>query len=78
MAKTLLFQSVLQGALRNSPGWSRSPGLPGKMAARVATSGQMFLARFHRLRGKHPLAARAGGGVGAEDGERVTPAMKRC
>lgn len=51
--------------------------LLGKMVARVATSGQMLPARFHRLRGKHPLAARAGGGVPAEGGERKTPTMKR-
>lgn len=52
-------------------------GLPGKMAARIATSGQMLPARFHRLRGKHPLAARMGGGAHDKGGERTTPTMKR-
>lgn len=77
MATALLLQGALQGVLRNSPEWSWSPGLLAKMAVRVATSGQMLAARFHRLRGKHPLAARMGGGVCAKGGERTTPTMKR-
>lgn len=44
-----------EGDRETAPERSRcSPGLPGKMAARVATSGQMLPARFHRLRGKRP------------------------
>lgn len=54
--------------LRNCPRME----LLGKVAAWVATAGQMLAARFHRLRGKHPLAARAGG-----SGGRTNTARKR-
>jgi len=47
------------------------------MAARVATSGQMLPARFHRLRGKHPPGSRAGGEVYREGRGRTNAAMKR-
>lgn len=77
MATALLFLGALQGVLRNSPEWTRSLGLQGKMAAGVAAFGQMLPDRFHRLRGKHPLAARMGGWVHAKGGKRTTPTMKR-